>query len=122
MKPFDLKLAKAGQSIQTRDGRHARIVCYDIKTSYDTTCILVLVEQGNREIPYKYTFGGSCMETEKRDLDLFMVSTKKEGWINLYHSSVYVAEASNIYETKEKALKGKGGKGYITTIKIEWEE
>lgn len=30
-KPFDLEQAKAGKPVCTRDGRKARIICFDLK-------------------------------------------------------------------------------------------
>ena len=42
MKNFDIELAKQGKSVCTRDGRPARIVCYDF-ISLDNTPIVALV-------------------------------------------------------------------------------
>lgn len=124
MKAFDIKLAKAGHKVQTRDGRPARIVCYDLKMSIDTSCMLVLVEDANREYPYKYTLGGSCMEYDKKDLDLVMIPEIKEGWINIYknnYSNTLASTSENIYKTEHEALANRRTEDYITTIKIEFE-
>lgn len=123
MKPFDLELAKAKHPVQTRDGRPVRILCYDKKD--DDYPIVALIEEVNcdTEVIEDYTIGGKFdVHILRSDNDLVMATTKKEGWINLYHSSIYVAGVSNVYETEEETLKGKDEEGYILTKKIEWEE
>lgn len=47
LKPFDLEAAKAGKPVCTRDGRKARIVCYDRKS--ENYPILALVENNSNE-------------------------------------------------------------------------
>ena len=44
-----------------------------------------------------------------------MLSEKKEGWVNVYKDTVY--------DTKDEALIVRSeSRGYIDTIKINWEE
>lgn len=122
MKPFDIELAKAGHPVQTRDGRPARIICYDRKGNKPIVA-LIYEKEDNVEYHHFYFNDGTFLTSKNTSPeDLVMASTKKEGWINLYHSSIYVAGASNVYETEEEALKCKDEEGYILTKKIEWEE
>lgn len=40
MKPFDLESAKNGAKLCTRDGRSARIICYDADNSYPLVALI----------------------------------------------------------------------------------
>ena len=53
--------------------------------------------------------------------DLIFAPEKHEGWINIYKTKESWSSSYNIWPTKEEAKKVIGG-GYITTVKIEWEE
>lgn len=132
MKPFDLDLAKAGHPVCTRDGRSARIICFDRKGSKP---IVALILEDNKEYEYqrfyysdgKFLLPGILPGTESKD-DLVMASTKKEGWINIYPpicspklGGIYTASASCVYETREQALFNSEDE-CIDTIRIEWEE
>lgn len=48
-KPFDLEQAKAGKPVCTRDGRKARIICFNAKTLCDYP-IIALVENADNSI------------------------------------------------------------------------
>lgn len=122
MKPFDLEAAKAGKPVCTRDGRKARIICFDAK------CIkpIVALIQGSdnsEQIEY-YTENGvfSNGGTEK-NRDLMILLEKKEGWVNIYGEEKERYCSNVIYSSKEEALNiSKQLKEHITTIKIEWKE
>lgn len=118
MKPFNLELAKAGHPVCTRDGRDARIICFDVK--YTKHKILALVDYNDAETLYSYDSDGKCLRSHS-EIDLMMKSTKKEGWINIYKHSCHCA-SRRIYESKEEASKNHSNGDYIDTIKIEWEE
>lgn len=47
LKPFDLEAAKAGKPVCTRDGRKARIICFDLKN--DEYPIVAAVENDSSE-------------------------------------------------------------------------
>ena len=113
LKPFDLEAAKAGKPVCTRDGSKARIVCFDRK---DNAPIIALIERVDGiEILQCYHNDGKCFHDETSNNDLMMLPEKKEGWVNLYKSSVR--------STKEEAMKYRNKcNDYIDTIKIEWEE
>ena len=112
LKPFDIQKAKEGKPVCTRDGRKARIICFDLKNN---VCpIVAAVEENNMEVLYHYdTKGLNCYK--KSEIDLMMLPDKKERWINVYKELCY--------ESKEEAIRHIApGTHYIGTIKVEWEE
>ena len=113
LKPFSLELAKQGKPVCTRDGRKARIICFDRK---DNTPIVALIERVDGiEILQCFYNDGKCFHDSTSDNDLMMLPEKKEGWVNVYKDSVH--------DTKDDALIGRSKiRGYIDTIKISWEE
>ena len=127
MKEFNLQeyLANPSQKVITRDGRKARILCTDMKNEQ---LVLALVTEGDREdIHFYYQNGVWCNDFPEDNLDLFFAPIKREGYINIYcniyyeGSDKYRNSGKNIYSSEEEAKEHKD-LGYITTIKIEWEE
>ena len=114
MKPFNLEAAKAGKPVCTRDGRKARIICFDKKKDIYPLIALVTDKDGY-EIITSYKADG-VHPTIPND-DLMMLPEKKGGWINIYKEGV----DQYIY-TNEKAALSRRGSDCIATIKIEWEE
>ena len=113
LKPFNLEEAKQGKPVCTRDGRKARIICFDKKGDYP---IVALVNDYNKEEYIKNydKFGKKFIDGETTD-DLMMLPEKKEGWINVYKE--------RCYETKEEAIRHIApGTHYIDTIRVEWED
>ena len=118
LKEFDLEAAKAGKPICTRDGREARIICFDRNDLYP---IVALIEcEDGKEIIGAYSKEGQTDIYEIKGTDLMMLPKKKEGWVNLYK------DGDNNYRTtiytNEKIALSRKGSDCITTIKIEWEE
>lgn len=113
LKPFDIQKAREGKPVCTRDGRKARILCFDLKNN---VCpIVAAVEENNMEVLYHYdTKGLNCYK--KSEIDLMMLPEKKEGWVNVYRYRL-----GGPYESKEYALKQKM-EDCIDTVKISWEE
>ena len=74
LKPFDLQKAKEGKSVCTRDGRKARILCFDLENN---VCpIVAAVKENNMEVLYHYdTKGLNCYK--KSGIDLMMLPDKK---------------------------------------------
>lgn len=122
LKPFDLEAAKEGKPVCTRDGRKARIICFDAKGDKP---IIALVEMGTAETPNNYPIDGKAISTKETPCDLMMLSEKKEGWVNVYDADTtfYFVEG-RVYDTKEEAIKhiNPDHEIYTTTVKIEWEE
>lgn len=126
MKPFDLQefLKNPTRPIVTRDGHTARIICTNrICKTHPILALLIEDEYSDTEVVYQYTLKGEYFSNASSPHDLFFVSEKKEGWINIYHyDGIENANAARrIYDTKEEALSCKN-KGCVDTIKIEWEE
>ena len=120
MKEFDINLAKQGKPVCTRDGRKARIVCFDAKGK---RTIVALISNSDSEEVRSYYNDGIYSKCDDTNFDLMMLPEKKEGWVNVYYDN----DASShrgcrfIYDTKERAVK-EAGSAYITTVKISWEE
>lgn len=115
LKPFDLDAAKSGKPVCTRDGRKARIICFDAKGDFP---IAALVETNNIEEVYLYTNNG-LSHLESNDLesssDLMMLSEKRSGWAK-------IRKGINLYDTKKEADRKMIGNDEYVTAKVEWEE
>lgn len=122
LKPFDLEQAKAGKPVCTRDGRKARIICYDKKDADDIYPIVYLIQDDKEEQLYVCTSDGKCfVDKDEHSCDLMMLPEKKEGWINIYKKSNGECYFAHIYDTKALAKIGKNA-GCIATVRTEWEE
>lgn len=133
LKPFDLEAAKAGKPVYTRDGRKARIICFDVKRK-DGKNIVALIP--SKEYPgfedlVAYPNNGNYHGGHENDGDLMMLPEKKEGWVNIYNrnrprtssENCYIMTGVSVFETKEGAISYiDKDKEYIDTVKIEWEE
>lgn len=122
-KPFDLEAAKAGKPVCTRDGRKARIICFDAKCNKP---IVALIYDCNKETVLQYLENGRFFVDQIDKYDLMMFPQKKEGWVNVYKSynvGKKIPCMASIYPTKEEAKKSSVvGFDYVDTVKIEWEE
>ena len=123
LKPFDLQAAKSGKPVCTRDGRKARIICYDRNDLYP---IVALIEcEDGKEIIGAYSNGGQTEIYEIKGTDLMMLPEKKEGWVNLYRDEeskrVYCGEF--IFSEREKAEKHyECNDTKVATVPVNWEE
>ena len=136
LKPFDLEKAKDGKPVCTRDGRKARIICFDRRLFYKNVSypILALVEcsDGEDDVCGYNEKGKVLIEdgAEYKD-DLMMLPEKKEGWVNVYkRENEYVCENECNVSTGIAVYKSEGeakrnidkNEIYVNTIKISWEE
>lgn len=124
LKEFDLEAAKQGKPVCTRDGRKAKIICFD-RHDEDCPIIALVVDSKNAECEevIDYTLDGICNENiiNHNNYDLMMLTKKKEGWLNIFKD--FEDTVCCVYPTEKEALEdGETEKDYITTIKIEWEE
>ena len=123
LKPFDLEAAKAGKPVCTRDGRKARIICFDAKCNKP---IVALIYDCNKETVLQYLENGRFFVDQIDKYDLMMLPQKKDGWVNVYKSynvGKKIPCMASIYPTKEEAKKSSVvGFDYVDTVKIEWEE
>lgn len=123
-KPFNLEQAKAqnGEGLITRDGRPARIVCWDRKTTDNYPLVgVVTTSDGTTEYLQSYMPNGRKWgeDDSSRD-DLFMAPIKREGWVNVYNGGQYPL-CGAVFATKEEA-DVEACSGRIACIHIEWEE
>ena len=118
LKQFDLEDAKSGKPVCTRDGRKARIICFDRKGNSPIVALIERVD-GIENLQCFYN-DGKCFNDATSDIDLMMLTEKKEGWVNVYK------DGDNNYRstlyTNEKVALSRKGSACITTIKISWEE
>ena len=131
LKPFDLEEAKAGKPVCTRDGRKARVICFDMNSFNNHIIVALITEENGTESIYSYTSEGKWKET-KTENDLMMLPEKKEGWINIYNAdTTFYYVDGRVFETKDEAVKEakeevekeqREKNEYIDTIRVEWEE
>lgn len=112
LKPFDLEAAKAGKPVCTRDGRKARIICFDTINKGNYPIIALLEDKGCDAIFY-YNKDGKC--NAGTELDLMMLPEKKEGWIIIHKEAIYDKETAEKIARETTA-------NVIRIQKIEWEE
>lgn len=110
-KPFDLEAAKAYKPVCTRDGRPARIICFD---RIGKRPIIALVKNGESEDGYYYYNNGrDNKEDREKDYDLVMKPEIKSGWININKNNGF-------YETEEDAKKNQLNDDFVA-VKVEFE-
>lgn len=121
LKDFDLEEAKAGKPVCTRDGRKARIICFDVEG--DLCPIIALVKDNGIEVAYHFDKEGKNAY-KKSELDLMMLPEKKEGWAIIKKDEYgYRYIDNNIFRSEEDAKRFcELEPNNIATIKIEWEE
>lgn len=123
MKEFDINSAKQGKPVCTRDGRKARIICFDAEGNKP---LIVLSKINGQEVILRYTEKGQSDNFHSptpREDDLMMLPEKKEGWVNIYEGGML--DADHIYPTKDEALSNRftiTKERYLTTVRLEWEE
>lgn len=117
-KPFDLEAAKAGKPVCTRDGRKARIICFDLNNK--NFPIVAIINCDTEENAYQYDIDGVCDEHDN-NLNLMMSPEKKEGWVNLCKNNYGDTLAVGVFPNREEAVSN-CPPSYLGTIKIEWEE
>ena len=109
LKDFDLEAAKQGKPVCTRNGRKARIICFDTINEINYP-IIALIEGFGYETLCYYNEGGKAHLGNTSDL--MMLPEKKEGWIN-------INKDSGLFKSKEEA------KRYCTkdyaTVRVEFE-
>lgn len=71
-KPFNLEAVKTGKPVCTRDGRKARIVCFDRKHRLYPIIALLENEKGNEEYISTYMKDGSVNPFQPHPSDLMM--------------------------------------------------
>lgn len=112
MKPFNLSDALAGKPVVTRDGRTvSKVVLVDDTLEH---CLVAVINGKMSAHDRQGQF--TTTETER---DLFMASTKKSVWVNVYDEGGKLGVSKVKYDTEEECLKNITRKGkYIKTIEI----
>jgi hypothetical protein len=123
MKPFNLTEALAGKPVCDRLGRLIKEIhqfkWLSIECRYPVTYI------DYRGWRNDVSENGEANKGFKDDRDLFMQSTKKEGWINLYRSgNGRPIPSMTVYDTEKIARQCAAMEVVDTvhTVRIEWEE
>lgn len=114
MIPFDLEKAKNGHAVCVRDGRDARILCYDKKDGQPIVALL-----NDKQVCCYYTDGIYNRNHTESYMDLVMKMRANEAWINMYDDD------GGVYKHKSEAEALKNidkGRKYITTVKVKWYE
>lgn len=123
MKQFNLQeyLKNPDKKIVTKNGLDAKIICTD--GSNPKYPIFALIQNKGGKNVLSYTNNGRNIDECECPFDLFFVTEKKEGWINLYKINSIISPGPRAYDSKEEAESAAGDKSnYISTIKIKWEE
>jgi hypothetical protein len=122
MRPFNIDDARQGKPVCTRDGRDVRIVCWDMNGEFYSLLAVIENEDGT-EYGCEFRKNGKMNPTDREsDLDLFMKSETKTGWVNIYRNSVS-REYRAIWDSEVRAKNNIEKSGsYITTVPITWEE
>lgn len=123
MKKFDIELAKAGAPVCTREGRPARIVCWDRKN--DEYPVIALLGDFEYDIETYTVYGGKYKEFElEDDDDLMMAPTTHTVYVILYRSATGEIRVSQfVFDTREEAEKWRASiTDAITIGEITWEE
>ena len=118
LKPFDIQKAREGKTVCTRDGRKARILCFDRLCCDEISTIVacVLSKDGKDENVIIYSSDGFMADKQHPYADdLMMLPEKKEGWAK-------VRKDINLYDTKEEADRKMIGNDEYVTAKVCWEE
>ena len=124
MKEFDIEKAKAGAPVCTRDGRPARIICWDYQEygqekEKDRFPIIALLKCDKGERAYVYREDGKCYIHKENEL--MMAPVKHEGWVLIDPEPHCMA---HIYDTRDEAEKDAEREmiDYLAIAHIEWEE
>lgn len=113
LKEFDIEAGKAGKPVCTRDGRKARIICFDRNWEYP---IVALIEcENGEEMISACDKDGKARIYETQGTDLMMFPEKKEGWIIIHKEAIYYKETAEKIARETTA-------NVIRIQKIEWEE
>ena len=124
MEQFSLEkyLANPSRKVVTRSGHSVRIICTDRKAfqAEPSRKVIGLVDMSYCEEAKIWYEKGNYYANSISSFDLFFAPETHEGWINIFDNT---CPGNMIFDTKEVAEEqGMSFAGYVTTIKIEWEE
>ena len=127
LKPFDIQKAREGKPVCTRDGRKARILCYDFKQNEEYPILVAVENKDGKECALLYSNDGISEMYKSSNNELAMLPEKKEGWVNVYRDcdGANITKDDNIYSSKEAAMASAqviDRDNYVATTIINWEE
>lgn len=116
LKSFNLEEAKAGKPVCTRDGRKARIICFDRKGNQPIIALIINEERGIESIGRYFENGHLLFEKAENKGDLMMLPEKKEGWAVIFKDDLLKTEqdAKDLAENSISEV--------VKIEKIEYEE
>ena len=129
MRPFSKSEALQGKPVVTRNGKKVK---YITEIPLDINYPVVAVVEGIDE-PHVFTSDGKFLKSDNNHLyDLFMGSTKKEGWIAFgtdkrrYSNGDITGFATHVWSTEAEAkrlyLQGNDTESVVHTVHVSWEE
>ena len=119
MKPFNLKEAKKGKPVCTRNGLPVRIVCFDrINNSYP---IVALIDRGVKEELVTYTNEGKYSIDDHVN-DLVMVSNKKVAYVVMERVSTKLLATYSTIEGAQSYIKEFCSNDNLIIGTLTWEE
>lgn len=120
LKPFDIQKAREGKPVCTRDGRKARIICFDRRgDKFPIVALLDGCNEEHSEVAETFTNEGLYEIGKKSSNDLMMLPEKKEGWVNVYKGGLLDTKS---YNTRKEAFDKACTRDYVDTVKISWYE
>ena len=124
MKVFDIEKAKEGAAVCTRDGKKARIICFDRDHCKGLPIIALVREHDNGdELVKTYNKYGAYTGPEGDSYDLMMAPVKKKVWINFYKTAAdNIISDQLTWDSKDDAVKNSmGNGGWIGAYEVEVE-
>lgn len=131
MKQFNLEeyLKDPQRKVITRSGNPVRIICTDANSEHCVVGLVCSPLESEEDAAVSYYANGTRWTNFDCEDDLFFVTKKHEGWINIFKNKngLFVIPGVGICETKELAAEmateiKKDIASFVATIKIEWEE
>lgn len=121
MKPFNLEQALAGAPVVNSNGEKIIRVIHVPEAEAGFKVIAVKAD-GSVTATHE---DGKIYKNSSNGNDLFMVTTKKEGWVVMFHNNSQkdFIVGTKIWASREDAeIWSKGCEAVFAIAKIEWEE
>lgn len=120
MKPFNLEAAENDAPVCTRDGKKARIICWDAKGTHPI--IALCDDGGSEENVICCRLNGHILNNgNDHKNDLMMATTQHDGWVNVQLNPNDGYRCTAVF-ADEYSAKSLADKFTVATIKIEWED
>ena len=119
MKPFNLKEAKSGKSVSTRDGYPVRIVCFDrINATYP---IIALINREDKEELATYTKEGKYSLAPHSN-DLVMASIKRTAYVVMEEVTTKLLATYRTIEGAQNYINKCCNNSNVIIGTLTWEE